>query len=59
MDEIQNKLLRAISQGDLTSLREIVSKCKNHVELTSFVYVKTGDSAVHVAVEKGHLAILK
>jgi len=59
MDEKHNKLLRAVSQGDLKTLREIVSKLKNLIDLISFVYAKTGDSAVHIAVENGHLAVLK
>ena len=59
MDEKRNKLLRAVSHGDLTTLRELVSKLKNHVDLICFVYAKTGDSAVHIAVENGHLSVLK
>jgi hypothetical protein len=59
MDEKQNKLLRAVSHGDMTSLRDIVSRSKNHIDLATFVYAKTGDSAIHIAVENGHFAVLK
>ena len=55
----QHKILRIISHGDLTSLRELYSNRPHGFDLANCVYERTGDSAVHVAVQNGHLDVLQ